>query len=143
MRAVFGLPHAPLLLFIHLPFMEIPLFLTGLCIKSVVFKSFCHSHVSGNPGIVPGYIFLDSRSRIEYGTSFTGMATFDTKHIKGEEASHYLTCAVTRLSSSWSSLTPRTSRSVLRKARTIVSMSLVLLSFLPPLNLAVWARFSR
>jgi hypothetical protein len=54
----------------------------GLFIISVVFKSFCHSHASGNPEIVPSYIFLDSRSRIKYGTSFTGMTTFDTR-LKG------------------------------------------------------------
>ncbi len=53
------------------------------------------------------------------------------------------TCAETRFKSSCSSFTPRTSRSVLRKARTIASMSLVLESFLPPLNLAVEARLSR
>ena len=39
----------------------------GLYIKSAVFKSFCHSHASGNLEIVPIYINLDSRSCIKYG----------------------------------------------------------------------------
>jgi len=33
---------------------------------------------------VPKYINVDSRSRIKYGTSFTGMTTFDTKPLLKE-----------------------------------------------------------
>ncbi len=35
--------------------------LEGLCIKSAVFKSFCHSHASGNPETLLNYVYLDSR----------------------------------------------------------------------------------
>ena len=52
------------------------------CIISAVFNSFCHSHASGNLEIMPNHINLDSRSRIKYRTSFTGMTTFDTKPIQ-------------------------------------------------------------
>jgi hypothetical protein len=80
------------------------------------------------------------------GLKFTALSAADVIPYQQAFVSRHYHCrttADTLFSSSCSSLTPRTSRSVLRKARTMASMSLVLESFLPPLNLAVEARLSR